>query len=99
MASQIIIAALTAAATQITKDMIADYKKSNEGEQIWECWPDEAPENWRLIKEERQDDNFPQGLEYILKILGSAYKERRNFYVKAIKKKPHWTWYLSLIHI
>ena len=60
MATEIIISVLTAAATQITKDMIVDYKKSNEGEQIWECWPDEAIENWRLIEEERQNDNFPQ---------------------------------------
>ena len=29
MASQVIISVLTAAATQITKDMIVDYKKSN----------------------------------------------------------------------
>ena len=68
MAEAAIISVLTAAATHITKEMINDFRKSNEGEQIWECWPDEAPENWRLIKEERQDDNFPQGLEYILKI-------------------------------
>ena len=67
-----------------------------EGEQIWECWPDEAIENWRFIEEERQNDNFPQGKQYILKILGTAYKTRRKFYVKAIKKRTHWTWYYAL---
>ena len=32
MATEVLIAVLRAAATQITKDMIADYKKTNEGE-------------------------------------------------------------------
>jgi len=96
MAEAAIISVLTAAATHITKEMINDFRKSNEGEQIWECWPDEAIENWRLIEGERKNDNFPQGKQYILQILGTAYVNRKKFYVKAIKKQPHWTWYYSL---
>ena len=96
MAEAAIIAVLTAAATHITKEMINDYRKSNEGEQIWECWPDEAIENWRLIEGERKNDNFPQGFQKIKEILGTAYVERRNFLVKAIKKRPHWTWYYAI---
>ena len=41
--------------------MINDFKKHYEGEEVWECWPDEAIRNYELIKGERQNDGFPQG--------------------------------------
>ncbi len=92
----ITIGILTAAGAAVTTGMINDFKKHYDGEQKWECWPDEAIENWRLIENERKNDDFPQGKDKILKILGYAYKNRLKFYVKAIKKFPHWTWYYSL---
>ena len=94
--SSIIIGALTSAAATVTTGMINDFKQHFEGEQKWECWPDEAIENWKLIETERKNDNFPQGKDKILKILGYAYKNRVKFYVKANKKWPNWTWYYSL---
>ena len=91
-----IISILTAAGTHVTTSMINDFKKSYEGEEIYECWPDEAIENWKLIENERKNDDFPQGKEFIKDLLGYAYLKRVKFYVKAKKKFPHWTWYYSL---
>ena len=89
-------AILTAAAVHVTNAMIDDFKKHYDGQEVYECWPDEAIENWRLIENERKHDTFPQGKEFIKQLLGYAYVKRMKFYVKALKKFPHWTWYYSL---
>ena len=94
--TEAIIGALLGLSTNVTTSMINDFKKHYEGEEVWECWPDEAIRNYELIQGERQNDGFPQGKDFVFSLLGYAYKNRLKFYVKAIKKFPNWIWYYSL---
>ena len=96
MAEAAAIAVLTAAATHVTKSMIDDFRKNYTGEEVWECWPDEAVRNIQLIEGERKNDEFPQGKDYIKQLLGYAYTKRIKFFVKGVKKFPHWIWYYEL---
>ena len=87
---------LTTAAATITAATINNFMQSYSGEQVWECWPDEALREYELIQGERKNDKFPQGKEEVIKLLGYCYKNRKKYYVKANKTFPKWTWYYSL---
>jgi len=87
---------LTTAAATITAATIKNFMQSYSGEQVWECWPDEALREYELIQGERKNDKFPQGKEEVIKLLGYCYKNRKKYYVKANKTFPNWTWYYSL---
>ena len=96
MAEAAITSILLSAANNIIKSEYDNFKKHFDGEQTWECWPDEAIKNYQLIQGERKDDEFPQGKKYVYWVLGTALKEKKKFYVKANKNFPKWTWYYTL---
>ena len=66
------------------------------GDQVWECGPDEAEREKQLLFQ-RGNDKFPQNRETVISMLNYCRDNRRRFRIKAAKTFPFWTWYYEII--
>lgn len=66
------------------------------GDQVWECGPDEVDREKDLFFK-RGNDHYPQGREKVLDMLNFCKNNRKRFRIKAAKTFPFWTWYYEII--
>ena len=93
------MAATTIAASVISGLTVAGltaFVNHFNGDQVWECGPDEANKEIDLIHS-RPKDHYPQGRDLCIKFLRQCQRSRYRFRVKAQKTFPNWTWFFEVI--
>jgi len=72
-----------------------DFTQYHNADQTWECYPSDVSKELRLI-DDRRDDGYPQGRDNCRQFLRECQAKGLRFKVKAMKTKPHWTWYYEV---
>jgi len=73
---------------------MADFWKVHSCDEAWDGKPSDAEKEIANM-EKRKDDIYPQGREACVKFLKKAAKKGFPFKIRAVKTKPHWTWYFD----
>ena len=80
----------------LTVGGINELAKNFNGDETWECGPDEADREKSLVSQ-RANDNYPQGRDRVYGLLDWCRNNRRRFRIKARKTFPFWTWYFEAL--